>query len=252
MRTITRDDVKRQHERLLSRNDLRVVVVGDISRDDAIRALDQIFGAIPAQSKLNPIPKAEQHLTGRPVVVEKDLPLATAAFGAPSVPSNHPDYPALQVLNHIIGSGDFDATLMEEIRVKRGLAYSVSISLLNDTVASTIMLGGMATKNENMAQALSVLKDALAKTAADGPTNEQFENAKRYLTGSYLLDFDTNAKLAASLLRIWLDGKTPDFVDTRNAGIERVKLDDVKRVAREALAWNRINITIVGKPSLPQ
>ena len=125
------------------------------------------------------------------------------------------------------------------------------MSLLNDTAAS-MMLGGIATKNENMGQALSVLKDVLAKTASDGPTQEQFENAKRYLTGSYLLDFDTNAKLASSLLRIWLEGKSPDFVEKRNAGIERVTIENVRRVARQTLAWEQFNVTVVGKPQMPQ
>lgn len=250
VRTISRDHIKLQHQRLLARSSLRVIVVGDIGRQEAVRALDLIFGDLPAQPALKPIPKVEWHQLTKLVVVERDFPLATAAFGVPSLASNHPQYPALQILNHIIGSGDFDATLMEEIRVKRGLAYSVSVSLIQDTAAS-IMLGGMATKNENMGQALSVLKDVLAYTAADGPSLEQFDNAKRYLTGSYLLDFDTNAKLARALLTTWLEGKAPDFVEKRNGGIQAVRIEDVKRVAREALAWDRLNVMVVGKLSLP-
>jgi zinc protease len=152
-------------------------------------------------------------------------------------------------LNHIIGSGDFDSRLMEEIRVKRGLAYSIRTSLARDSVAS-VLVGGFSTRNETMGTALGVLKDVLASTARDGPTPSSFENAKRYLTGSFLLDFDTTAKTASSLLAIWLDGHGPDYLQARNQSIERVTIEDVRRVARQVLRTDRLVVTIVGRPEL--
>ena len=249
VQAITAADLHAQQRRLLARDGLRVVIVGDIGREQAALILDRIFGGLPAKADLMPLQAPRLQVLPAPVVVEKELPLATTAFGAAAVPGTHPDFPAWQVLAHIIGSGDFDATLMEEIRVKRGLAYAVSISLINDR-AAPILLGGMATKNENMAAALAVLKDVLARTAAAGPSADRVEAAKRYLTGSYLLDFDTNAKLAGSLLRIWIEGRGPDFIAERNLTISRVTTADVKRVARSALAWDGFNVTIVGKPQL--
>ena len=244
------DDLRKQHQRLFGRSALRVVVVGDIDQQSAIRVLDQIFAGLPAQAALQALPKVEPLRLTKPIVITKELPLSTAAFGTPALQSDDPAYPALQVLNQIIGSGDFDSTLMDEIRVKRGLAYAVSTSLLADP-AVAVMLGGMSTKNENMAQAVGVLRDVLARIAATGPGQAQFENAKRFLTGSYLLDFDTNAKLADSLLRVWGDGRQPAFIDTRNATITRVTLDEVRRVARDMLTWDRFNVVIVGKPMMP-
>jgi zinc protease len=193
--------------------------------------------------------KVEPRSRAQPLVIDKDYPLATATFGLRSLPSDHPDFPALQVLNNIIGSGDFDSRLMEEVRVKRGLAYSINTGLLRDSTTS-FLLGAFATKNEAMGTALGVVKDVLAATARDGPTPAQFENSKRYLTGSFLLDFDTNAKVANSLLQIWLEGKTPDYLLSRNRAINGVTLNDVKRVAGEVLQVDRLLVTIVGKPKL--
>lgn len=251
MRAISRDDIKAQHRRLLARSALRVVVVGDLDQARMLQALDRIFGELPAEAQAQPIAKVEMRRLIKPVVVEKDQPLSTVAFGGQALASDHADYPALQVLNQVIGSGDFDSTLMEEIRVKRGLAYSVSTSLLGDSAAS-LVLGGMATKNENVAEALEVLKGVLAKIVSTGPSQEQFDNAKRFLIGSYLLDFDTNAKLADSLLRIWVEGRRPEFVERRNGEIARVTIEDVRRVARQLLSWDGMNVAIVGKPTLPR
>jgi zinc protease len=227
------------------------VIVGDIDKSAAATAIDNIFGSLPEKGQTTPVTRVEPRAVQAAVVITMDQPLATATFGLPSLPTDHPDFPALQVLNHIIGSGDFDSLLMEEVRVKRGLAYSIKTSLLNDSISS-LVLGGFSTKNENMGAALSVVKDVLARTVRNGPTQFQFDNAKRFLSGSFLLDFDTNAKVATSLLSIWLRGEKPAYLQTRNQRINGVTLGDVKRVAEEVLRADRLVVTIVGMPNLPQ
>jgi zinc protease len=241
--------IKAMHAELLARNALRVVIVGDIDKSGATEALDSVFGALPAAGKAVHVERLEPRVLPAPVVIDKDYPLATATFGMPSLNSDSPDFPALQVLNHVIGSGDFDSRLMEEIRVKRGLAYTVQTRLLRDTVTS-LLVGGLATKNESMGAALSLVKDVLADMARNGPTPAQFDNAKRYLTGSFLLDFDTNAKVAGSLLTIQLLGERPDYLVVRNQRIAAVTLEAVKRVAGQVLKPERLVVTIVGRPKL--
>lgn len=250
IKRLTAEDLQDLHRRMFARDVLRVVVVGDIDKRGAIELLDAVFGALPARAQLEPVARTVTATGDRPVVVNKELPLATAVFGLASLPVDHPDYAALKVLNQIIGSGDFDSTLMDEIRVKRGLAYSIQTSLNQDTLAS-FMLGTFATKNENMSAALDVVRDVLARTARDGPAQAPFENAKRFLVGSFLLDFDTSANVASSLLRIWLDGEGPEALKARRDKINGVTIEDVRRVAREVLKADQLIVTVVGKPNLP-
>jgi len=246
---IVAGDLKTKHAQLFARDVLKVVVVGDIDANAARAALDRVFGDLPAKAAAPPVPRVEPLQHPKPDVVEKDYPLATATFGLPSPRSDDPEFPALQVLNHIVGSGDFDSRLMEEIRIRRGLAYSVRTNLLRDTVTA-LMVGGVATKNDNMGTALAVIGDVFAEMARSGPSQAQFDNAKLYLTGSFLLDFDTNAKVANSLLGIALDGERPDYLRTRNQKIAAVRLEDVKRVAGRVLKPEGLIVTIVGKPTL--
>jgi zinc protease len=242
-------DLKAMHADLLARDVLRVVIVGDIDKRAATDMLDAVFGGLPEKAKTARVERIDPRALPAPVVVDKDYPLATATFGLPSLRTDHPDFAALQVLNHIIGSGDFDSRLMEEIRVKRGLAYSIQTRLLRDTITS-LMVGGVATKNEVMGTALGVMRDVFADMVRNGPTPSQFDNAKRYLTGSFLLDFDTNAKVANSLLGIQLDGEGPDYLVSRNQKINAVTIQDVRRVAEQVLKPDRLVVTIVGKPKL--
>jgi zinc protease len=111
-------------------------------------------------------------------------------------------------------------------------------------------VGGVATKNEAMGTTLDVMKGVFDDMARNGPTPSQFDNAKRYLTGSYLLDFDTNAKVASSLLGIQLEGEEPSYLVTRNQKINAVTLQDVRRIAEQVLKPDRLVVTVVGKPKL--
>ena len=243
------DDLKTMHGNLLARDILHIVIVGDIDKRAAIEALDAIFGALPEKAKVARVEKIEPRPLPAPVVIERDYPLSTATFGLPSLRIDHPDFAALQVLNHVIGSGDFNSRLMEEIRVKRGLAYSIQTRLLRDSITS-LLVGGVATKNEAMGTTLDVMKGVFDDMVRNGPTPSQFDNAKRYLTGSYLLDFDTNAKVASSLLGIQLEGEEPSYLVTRNQKINAVTLQDVRRIAEQVLKPDRLVVTVVGKPKL--
>ena len=89
----------------------------------------------------------------------------------------------------------------------------------------------------------------LRALADSGPTAEEVERAKAYLTGSFVLSLDASAKIADTLLSFRLDGRPPDYVDTRMHRIEAVSLDDVKRVARDLLRLDRLIVTIVGQPA---
>ena len=91
--------------------------------------------------------------------------------------------------------------LWEEVREKRGLAYSV-YTTVQPFKHTSVFAGGVATKNEEIAQSLDLIRAELKRIAAEGPTETELANAKSYLTGSFALRFDSNAKIANQLLWI--------------------------------------------------
>ncbi|NKB16756.1 MAG: insulinase family protein [Sphingomonadales bacterium] len=98
-------------------------------------------------------------------------------FGAGAMSRKDPDFMAAFVLNHILGGGGFASKLMEEVREKRGLAYSV-YSYLYPLRKSAIFSGSVATKNESIAQSLDVIRAELNRMATEGPTATDLDNAK--------------------------------------------------------------------------
>lgn len=246
--SIKSQDLREYWSRVFARDNLRVVAVGDIDAATLAKALDTVFGGLPAKARLVAVPETTPKATERLKVIDMAVPQSVARFGLPAMPRKDKDFIAAYVLNTIVGGGVMSSRLWEEVREKRGLAYSVN-STIQPFRHTSIFAGGVATKNEQIAQSLDLIRAELKRVAAEGPTAEELANAKSYLTGSFALGFDSNAKIANQLLWIWQEELGIGYIDTRNALIEAVSLDDMKRVAKRLFEGKDLIVTIVGKPT---
>lgn len=246
---ITRDDLAAHHAYLFGRDRLFVTTVGDIDETGASALADSVFAELPAASGAGDVAPASPRATPRPVVVDRVQPQSVTAFGMPGLPGTSPGYPALLVLNQILGSGEFDARLVEEIRVKRGLTYAIRTSVVTDRTIS-IVLGQFASRNEVVGEALGIIDSELRRMARSGPTPDEVDTAKSYLSGSLLLNFDGNAALADAIVGSWLDGWTWERFLARHASIDIVSMSDVASVASQLLDPKRLAVAIVGRPKL--
>jgi zinc protease len=244
---IARADLAAFHGRVFAKDVLRVVVVGDIDAATLGTMLDTVFGALPEKATLTPVPKTEPRAAQKLKVIDMNVPQSVVRFGLPAMPRSDKDFMAAFVLNTILGGSSFTSRLYQEVREKRGLAYGVDTSIVPMHNAS-MFFGGVATKNEAVSQSLDVVRAELKRIAADGPTEMELADIKAYLTGSFALRFDTNTNIANQLLWMNVEGLGHGYVETRNAQIEAVTLDDVRRVARRLFEGRDLMVTVVGRP----
>ena len=123
--SITHDDLAAYHKRTFARDNLKIVAVGDITPAELGKLVDDVFGGLPAKADLIPVAKTQPLTGGGQQVIEMGVPQSVAVFGLGAMPRKDPDFLTAFVVNHILGGGGFSAKLMEEVREKRGLAYSV-------------------------------------------------------------------------------------------------------------------------------
>ena len=107
----------------------------------------------------------------------------------------------------------------------------------------------MASKKTSVREAIGVTRETMKKFAEEGPTAKELADAKTYMTGSFPLAFDSNVGTAAQLNTFQSIGLPADYVQTRNAKIEAVTVEDVKRVAK--CLFNPDKLTVVVAGSLP-
>jgi zinc protease len=152
-------------------------------------------------------------------------------FGGTGLKRNDPDFIAGYIVNHILGGGSFSSRLYNEVREKRGLAYSVNESLMwMDHAALTI--GGTGTRSGQTAGAIAIIRQEIKRMREEGPTADELAKTKSFLKGSYALSLDTSSKIAAQLVQIQLDKLGIDYIERRDAMIDGVTLADAKRVAK--------------------
>ncbi|MBS0241497.1 MAG: insulinase family protein [Proteobacteria bacterium] len=240
-------DLETYRKKNFGRDTLRVVAVGDIDAKTLGQVLDKVFGDLPAKAELVPVAKVEPKAADKLKIVEMDVPQSVVQFGLPGLARKDPDFIPAFVMNQILGGGGFASRLMEEVREKRGLAYSV-YSYMQPYKDTSIFGGGVATKNASVKQSIDVIKTELKRMADDGPTQQELDNAKSFLTGSFALRFDTNSKIASQLLWMLHENMGIDYLSKRNSQIDAVTLDDVKRAAKRVLKSDDLMITVVGKP----
>ena len=92
------------------------------------------------------------------------------------------------------------------------------------------------------------MREELTRIGAEGPTAEELDDAKRYMTGSYALRFDSSPHIAEQLLGIQIEELGIDYVDRRNGLVDAVGIEDVRRSAKRILRPAGLIITIVGQP----
>lgn len=247
VKAIKVEDLRAYAKRQFGRDKLIISVVGDITPDQLGPLLDSTFGGLPETTPPLAVPDAQPAAAGRVAVIERNNPQSVAIFGESGVKRDDPDYYAAYVMNYILGGGGFASRLTEQVREKRGLAYSV-YTYLQPLKHAGLITGGVATANARVGESLEIIRAELKRMAEQGPTDEEIRNAKTYLTGSFPLNLDSTSAIAGILTSVQFDYLGIDYLDRRNGLIEAVTADDIKRVAQRMLDPSRLTVVVVGKP----
>ena len=243
---LEQSDLKAYHERVFARDNLIIGVVGAISPEQLIQTLDTVFGDLPEQAQLTPVPELTVE-TGEDRHIDLDTPQTSITFALPGIKRDDEDFFAAYLMNYVLGGGSFSSRLYDEVREKRGLAYGVGTYLsLNDH--SGLLGGGSATQADRAQQTVDIILAEVKRMAEEGPTQEELDRAKAYITGSYAIsNLDTSSKIASVLVAIQESDLGIDYMDRRAGYVAEVTLDDVKRMAKEMLSADPSVVT-VGRP----
>jgi len=222
-----------------------VAIVGDVSEQEIAPLLSK---ALRGWEKGEPsAPPTAPVNIGPPklVRVNKELTQANIAMGHGGVARGNPDYYAIQVMNYILGGGGFSSRAMDSIRNERGLAYSVYSFFAAEKSHGTFEFV-MQTKNETATEAIRIATDEMRRIREQLVSDQELNDAKDYLIGSFPLRLDTNRKVASFLAQVEYFELGLDYPDRYPNLIRSVAREDVLRVAREYLQPDKLITVIVG------
>jgi predicted Zn-dependent peptidase len=229
VRSITADDIRSFHAEHYTTGSTVVAVAGDIDHDDLLADISTAFADLPQGD--GRVPRKRPGVRGASVAIDDDSEQVHLAIGGRSVRRDDPDREIVDVVNHVFGGG-LSSRLFDEIRERRGLAYSVysTTSSYADIGAWSVYAGAMP---EHAGEVERLIEGEIEHLVSGGITAEERDVAVGYLTGAYQLGLEDTAARMSRLGGMLITLGKVHTVEEQLARWESVTLDDAKRVIAE-------------------
>ncbi len=247
---LRREDLVEFYNRYFKSDYAVVSIIGDLTRSEAGAIAEQLTGGLTRSAQpLAPVAPVASLKTAQPSRISHPATQAHVLIGQPGVKRLDPDYFALFLGNHVLGGGGFTSRLNEEIRQKRGYAYS-TYSYFSPLAAEGPFQVALQTKKEQVDAALKVAQDTLAKFVADGPTPLELDAAKQNIIGGFPLRLDSNKKILDYLSIIGFYRLPLTYLEDFPLKIEQVTLQQVKDAWRRRIHPERmVTVVVAGDDS---
>jgi len=224
-----------------------VAIMGDITRAEAELIAQRLTEKLSSSDAPAALPNVAMQIPASEQRITHPASQSHILIGVPGMARNDPDYFPLYVGNHILGGGGFVSRLMNEVREKRGLAYSVYSYFMPLKQPGVFQLG-LQTKKEQADEALQLVRNTLAEFIAKGPTEKELIAAKLNIVGGFPLRIDSNRKILDYLSIIGFYGLPLTYLDDFTRKIEQVNVAQVREAFARHINPHAMATVIVGAP----
>ena len=243
---VTRNDLLEWHSRFVHPNNIIIGIGGDFDAKAMEARLRRAFAswkpgpAAPAPD-IAPAPSS-----GVFFVPKEDVTQSTIILVHPGARKDDPDYYAMQVFNEIFAGG-FSGRLLNRIRAEKGLAYSVGggIGTGYDRLGAFSIT--MGTKSDTTLEAIDALYGEIDEIRTHPVTQTEISQAKESLLNSWIFNIDSRQKILNQRLLLEFYDYPADFIQQYRAGVEKVDIEDVSRVAEKFVHPDQLAVLVVGR-----
>lgn len=242
---LTSADLKKFFQRYYVAANAMVVIVGDLTRKQAEQTAEKLLKGLPAGHKPEALPEVAVPQKGDLQHIEFPSEQTHVMSGLPGLHRKDDDYFPLYVGNHILGGGGLVSRLFEEVREKRGLAYS-TYSYFAPMLREGPFVMGLQTRNDQAGKALKVMDQTLRDFIDKGPTEAELNDAKKNITGGFVMRFDTNSELTSYVEMIGFYDLPLDYLDTFQDKVNAVTVASIIDAFKRRVDPYRLQTVTVG------
>lgn len=244
--SLTRADVQHFYQEYYVAANAIVVIVGDLDKKQAEQTAESLVKQLPTGKKPQPLADVLMPSQGKQQHLEFPSTQTHVLIGLPGTYRKDPDYFNLYVGNHILGGSGLVSKLFDEVREKRGLAYSASSAFVPMLKPGPFLIS-LQTRNDQTPEALKVVNKTLAAFIAQGPSEAELKAAKQNITGGFAMRFDTNKELATYVGMIGFYDMPLDYLDTFQANIDKVTVASITDAFKRHVDLQLLQTVTVGK-----
>jgi len=246
---ITRDDLVAFHRKTIHPNGMMLGVTGDFDKSAMLALLREVFGdwkkgEVPVLT----IADVPQSPTAKPVVrfVNKDTSQTHLRLGHLSIKENDPDYVALAIANDILGGSSFRSRLFNDVRTKRGLAYSVGSRLNTGVHDQGVWLMRAETKLPSTQEVITRFVANMERMRTELVTETELAEAKEAYVNSFVFSFASSSAIVGRLVELEYDGLPKDFLQQLRARVIALTKEEILAAAKKHFHPDRLTIVAVG------
>lgn len=221
-----------------------IALMGDLTLDQARQIAQRLSAGLPRGAAVADIPAVPELAAPRLKKMSHPAVQAHILIGQPGNKRGDADFFALYVGNYILGGG-FVSRLTEEVREKRGLAYSVYSYFMPMSQLGPFQIG-LQTKKEQSEEALKLVMATVQKFVDQGVTEKELVAAKDHLIGGFPMRIDSNSKILEYLNMIGFYKLPLDYLDSFNDKVAGVTVQQVNDAFKRRIHPERFATVIVG------
>jgi len=246
---VTRQDLIDWHGKYVHPNNMILGVSGDFdpaAMETRLRAAFDSWPKGPAGPRRNEV----KYFPATPAyyqVSKEDVNQSTIHMVALGTTRDNPDYYAISVFNEAFGGG-FSSRLFNDIRTKRGLAYSVGGGIGTNFGHPGILQVAIGTKSQTTIEAIQAADEDINNLSKQPITDEEIQHAKDAILNAFVFRLDSPDKILAERMTYEYYGYPPDWLDKYQEEVKKVAAADVNRVATKYMHRDQMAILVVGNP----
>ena len=245
LKALTRDEVQSFHRRYYVGANAVVAIVGALDRAAAEQLASALVGGLPAGEAAPALPPAPSLSEARTIRIPYPSTQSHVFIGQLGISRTDPDYYSLYLGNHVLGGNGLVSTLAEEVREKKGFAYSVYSAFAPMRQAGPFMVN-LQTRIDQTEPAVKLVQSTLQAFVAQGPPATELQMARQNITGGFALRIDSNADLVQVLASIGFYQLPLDYLQTYTARIDALTLEQVRQAFQQHLHPDKLLTVIVG------
>jgi zinc protease len=245
VKSLTVADLKAFYDRYFVASNATIAIVGNLDRAKAEQVANRAVAKLKKGEPAPALPKVDALEKAAEVKVAHPSSQTHILLGQPGMHRGDPDYYALYVGNHILGGSGLVARLSNEIREKRGLAYSTYSYFLPMRKDGPFEIG-LQTRNDQAEEALKVVRETVKDFITNGPTEEELTASKKNITGGFPLRISSNKKILGYIGMIGFYQLPLDYLDTFNDKVQALTVADIQDAFKRRVHPDKMVTIMVG------
>jgi len=243
--SLSASDLRDFYQRYYVARNATVVIVGQLDAAEARKIAARLADSLPEGSKPQPLPPVAALTKSSEIFTEHPSSQSHVLVGQPGLRRKDADYFPLYVGNHILGGSGLVSRVSNEIREKRGLAYSAYSYFIPMKEQGPFLLG-FQTRNDQRDEALSVLRETLSRFVESGPTDKELKASKNNIISGFPMRAASNSKISEYLAVIGFYDLPLDYLNTFTKHVEAVTVAQIRDAWKRRIDPEKMVTVVVG------